>query len=1275
MSWMTSSSAIEYRNGISHPNVDTLFLELTAKEFPVSRERLPYYSTSIPVGHLPANASLEVSLNYPEYSPLTNEESRWAKIHDREIQKDIKINSQLSFSRKKGYLDVVFSPIVKREGQYYRLVSCKINVNTNNSRVHLLNRATFSDATERWKKSSVLKEGKWAKIRVKKEGIYTLTPDFLAKMGFSDPNKVKLFGYGGRILEEDWTFEGNRQVSDDLVEVPLYRKNNGEALFFAEGTLRWTYNSNHQKWIHENNPYSNYSYYLITEGSQPSTFEKTKSKSTATNVLTSVPYHVVKDDDAFGWYTGGREMYDAYDFSHGASHTFKVAVPGSTNKEKGAKVDISFSASSFTSSTNVVVTHNNQKLGVFTVPKFSNFQSAYEMRKSFTTTATAGENAFNFSVSPSNPARLNFIRINYQRELKATDAPYSFSPNTTSGAQLKIKGADADTRLWRIGYFNHPTCEIEGQLENDIFSVNIEEGKQRYVILNLAATYPTPEWDGKVENQDLHGDKNAYDMIILIPESRKLASEAQRLADAHQKLQGLRVKVVDAGQIFNEFSSGTPDATAYRRYLKMLYDRAETEADLPRYLLLFGNCLWDNRMIANENKGLSPKDYLLSFEVTDGFSNPNNTTFPLGEQNSYVTDDYFGWLDDGEGSGYTRNKLDLGIGRFTCSDVETAKILVDKSIDYLSNKKTGAWKNTIYMLADNGNGNLHMNDAETVVKQIMESTHNNALIKKVYNDAYTRISTGTGHTFPTATRILQEAMHQGALVFNYTGHGNPDQLSHSKILCTPDFEVPNTGNLPLWIMASCEISPYDSKRYDIGRAALANPAGGAIAVMCASRAVYSNYNRILNIAYNKYLFANAENGKMNTMGDALRLTKVELVTPSEYGGIKDGSINKLKYLLLGNPALPLAAPTGYVVLDSINGTPLTPSSRIKLEAGSLVRLSGHLTDEKHQELHEFKGSLTATMMDRLEKITCKNNDLSADEPMEFYDRTKKIFEGSDSVINGKFNLSFRIPRDISYTEDGGRITFYAVNNESNIECHGANEQFYLNGTDDSYAPDSLAPKVFLYLNTPEFPNGGITAPHPVFFAKISDDAGINATGIGIGHDMELVIDHKDTAPILLNDYFQYDFGSYREGLVSYPLKDLGLTMGKHTLSFRAWDVNGNSTRNTLDFYIQDGVNKEFDVYASENPAKTTTSFTTTCIIEDETPHTATFEVYDLNGHRIWQSQEVALSNPTGYGIVRWNLTNGGGARVPAGIYLYKVKVKSANGKQESKAKKIIILEK
>ena len=1261
--------------GISliRPCADTVFINLSATDYPISKEKIPVYTTSVKIGNINADADFSVHLDYPEFVQLKQSEIKLLEKQGVQLNETIKVNKHLAFSRKVGYLDLSFCPIIKTDGTYKRLVSCKISIKTNETFSKTANsiKASSTMGETRWKTQSVLAKGKWVKIRVKEEGIYTLTPSFLSKMGFKDPSKVKLFGYGGRILEENWSFYGNRKVTDDLEEIPLYRKQDGNALFFAEGTVRWTYNSIYDKWIHENNPYSVYSYYFITEGENPAQMKKMDSDNYTSATINNVTHYSVIDNDNFGWYEGGRELYDSHDLSNGNSKIYNLEATSIDEKNTQSSVDISISASSNTSSTKATIKHNNKNLGYINISKYGKFQSAYETRKSFKIKTADINNNFELSVSPNNPSRLNFIRLNYSRKLVATDDAFSFTPNTNRAVELEIAGANEHHHLWCIGNGEHPAYEVSSTTAGNTLKAKVENGMDRFVVVDLNKNYPTPEWAEEVKNQNLHGDSKFYDMVIIIPESRLLAEEAERLAEAHRKIQGLRVKVVDAGLLFNEFSSGTPDASAYRRYMKMLYDRATNENDLPRYLILFGDCAWDNRMVSDKWKRFSPKDYLLSFEVTDGFQNIGNSQFPLGEQNSYVTDDFFGWLDDNEGTSYSSNKIDLSIGRLTCHDVQTAKVLVDKSIDYLTNKETGAWKNTIYVLADNGNGNLHMDDAEAVIKQIEKSTKNKTVIKKVYNDAYIRHSTGTGHSFPTVSKILREAVEQGALIFNYTGHGSPDQLSHSKILETKDFEAPTIGNMPLWIMASCEISPYDSQKKDLGRAAIHNANGGAIAVMCASRSVYSNYNRSLNIAFNKHLFAFDKMGKKNSMGDALRLAKVEMIDPNSENGIQDASINKLKYVLLGDPALPLTSPTGDVILDSINGKALLPSENIQLKAGSLVRFSGKINDRNSSFLSNFNGSITATIADRKEIITCKNNDNSADEPKQFTDRPKKIFEGTDSVINGKFSISFRIPKDISYSNDCARVTFYAVNNDKTLECNGYNEQFYLNGTDNTFEADTLAPKIYIYLDDPEFPNGGVTNTEPVFFAEIKDDAGINAAGIGIGHNMELVVDNDFNNPIILNNNFKYKFGSYNEGWVTYPIQNLGF--GKHSLSFRAWDVNGNSTTSTLQFFVQDGVGNSFDIFATENPARTSTNLFTTFPAEKEQTSSVTFEVFSINGQKVWQSETINQPAGATHALAPWHLKSSGGARVSAGIYLYRAIVVTDGHKKESDAKKIIVL--
>ena len=149
-------------------------------------------------------------------------------------------------------------------------------------------------------------------------------------------------------------------------------------------------------------------------------------------------------------------------------------------------------------------------------------------------------------------------------------------------------------------------------------------------------------------------------MVIIIPTSQKLLAQAERLKTLHEQKHGLRVRIVPADELFNEFSSGTPDANAYRRYLKMLYDRASSAADMPRYLLLLGDCAWDNRMLSQQWQNYSPDDFLLCYESENSYS----------QTHCYVTDDYFCLLDDGEGESLlSSDQADVAVGRIPARDV------------------------------------------------------------------------------------------------------------------------------------------------------------------------------------------------------------------------------------------------------------------------------------------------------------------------------------------------------------------------------------------------------------------------------------------------------------------------------------------------------------------------------------------------------------------------------------------------------------------------------
>ena len=753
-------------------------------------------------------------------------------------------------------------------------------------------------------------------------------------------------------------------------------------------------------------------------------------------------------------------------------------------------------------------------------------------------------------------------------------------------------------------------------------------------------TLPQPEYVYRITNQNHHAD-TAVDMVIIIPTSQKLLAQAERLKAHHEQHDGLSVRIVPADELYNEFSSGTPDATAYRRYMKMMYDRATTDSEKPRYLLLFGDGGWDNRMNTSDWSGYSPDDYLLCYESENSFS----------QVNCYVSDDFYCLLDDeeviqedsGSSTSY-KGQPDVAVGRLPARTLDDAKVLVDKIISYAQNAHAGNWQNEICMMGDDGNQNTHMKTADRVATMI-EQNYPDYNVNKIYWDAYQRTSSSTGYTYPDVTRLIKQQMESGALMMNYCGHGAPYAMSHELVMKTADFEASQTNNLPLWITASCDIMPFDGQEENIGETVMLNSKGGGVAFFGTTRTVYATYNEVMNLAFTNYVLTPGI-----SIGEAVRLAKCELVSKGS-----DLTTNKLQYTLLGDPALQLATPKQQIVVDSING--VSADENIKLAAGSVVRVSGHIVQNDDTDT-SFSGVVTLTVRDAEETITCRQNDTSeTDEPFVYKDRTKTLYQGADSMTDGRFSITFAIPKDISYTDGSGLMTLYAVNSDKTLTAHGENESFELVGSETALT-DSIGPSIYCYLNSKSFKNGDKVNPTPYFRAELYDDSGINTSGSSIGHDLELVIDGDPTKTYNLNDYFEFDFGDYRSGSLGFSIPEL--SVGLHKLQFRAWDILNNSSTTELVFEVTEDAVTEFNVACSNNPANSSTQFVITHN-RMGSELKVTLDVFDTGGRQVWRQTENVTPTSDTF-TIDWNLSVAGGSRLHTGLYLCRISVNDRDTK-------------
>ena len=1162
---------------------------------------LPEFTYAIPLYDNYDDSLYTVSILYPEFIDMTrNDIANYERLSNEPLPEMPVVKQQIAVSRKKAMLETYFCPLVKRDGKYQILVSFMLKVEAKA-------KASATKGNETFAKGN----GAMANIN-DAFGNNALAKNSSAAERYA-ANSILATGKWAKIRVPS---SGIYQITESLIRKAGFSSLSKIKIYGYGGNLQAerldgntlkelddlkevaTYDRGKSRLFYARGPVS---------WSSPTATRRTRNPYSdygyyfITETTNSEEEPLKADSAAFisAFYPSNNDYHsiyevDGYAWYHGGRNLYdsKVISSGSSQKVVLSKPADATSAQlsvnvSAGSSSSVEVLHNGASLGTITISVPAKYYAGNEAMKTYTISSQQAKDTITIRNNGGLPVRLDFVSA-------AWDKP-------------------------------SPAPSLEG-------------------------SFPDAEYVYNITNQNHHAD-SAADMVIIIPTSQKLLKQANRLADFHRQHDGMRVNVVPADELFNEFSSGTPDANAYRRYMKMLYDRAETEADMPSHLVLFGDCVWDNRMLTQDCRNMSPDDYLLVFESENSFS----------ETTCYADDGFYCLLDDGEGANLlSSDRPDIAVGRFPVTTEAEAKIMVDKTIGYVENKNAGSWQNTIVFMGDDGDDNVHMHDVNEVADATI-SAHPEYLVRKIMWDAYPQETSASGHGYPAVTNLIKRLQSSGALIFDYGGHGRPDQVSHENVLRLTDFKAFSNKNLPLWVTATCDIMPYDGVEPTIGETAVLNENGGAMAFFGTARTVFVPQNKAINRAFMKYVLTYDSNGKPITIGEAQRLTKSYLITSSE-----DRSANKLQYQLLGDPAVALHLPTQKVVVDSINGISVNDTqNKATLQAGSIATICGHIEGN-----NDFTGLVSATIRDSRELITCNMNaSAAADSAFAFYDYTKYLFNGSDSIKNGKFNISFAVPMDINYSDKAGIMNFHAVSSDKQMLAHGYCTNFIVGGT-ATVDNDSIGPSIYCYLNSPSFVNGGNVNSTPYFVAQITDANGINSTGNGIGHDLQLIIDGDMAKTYTLNDNFVYDFGTYTSGTTYYQLPEL--SAGKHTLKFRAWDILNNSSTVSLDFNVVRGLTpKLFNVGVTKNPASTSTTF----IINHDrvgTTMDVDIDVFDASGRLLWTRHESGVSTGGAY-TSTWNLCTDSGQQLQTGVYLYRVRVACEGSSQASKANKLVVI--
>ena len=1106
--------------------------------------------------------------------------------------------------------------------------------------------------------NSVLANGSWFKFSVDTTGVFKIDKTLLQQIGIStnnlNPKKIHIYGNGGNLLPE---FNGDFRY-DDLQENAIYIEGeednsfdtNDFILLYAKGPHSWEVDINTNNVSHKQNIYSDKAYYFITVNDNNGKRIQSASSVTGSPVtqLTSFNDYIFYENETTNLFAAGRKWLGE-DFSVENQQTFQLPFPNSVQNEPLNIKVRAVAVSGITSSMQVNVNSQDLfNLNFGAISSGSTLASDRAGSESITNSSAIVDVSLNYNNggNPSARAYLDFIEVSGKKQLIAGNFQFSFrsfeAANTSGIVEYQIQNSQNIFQIWEV---SDPTnvSNIANESSSTIFSFKVNGGDlKEYIAIHQNDFYiPEAVSNARVENQNLHALK---DINYLLITSNEFVEQAQRIANYHIENSGLTAKVVILDEIYNEFSSGSKDITGIRDFIKHIYETNSTDDAKLKYVCFFGDASYDykDRIIANNNivpVYLSDQSYNLA--------------------SSYVTDDFFGMLENSEGTMSSSHSIDVATGRIPVSTQQQATDVVDKILRDYNVDSFGDWRNTVTLLADDidANSDISIQPGVEIIADDIKVNKPVFNINKIYADAYVQQNSSGGERYPTVKAAITTAIETGTLVFDYFGHGGEDGFAQERFLDIPQIKgFKNENTLPLFITITCEFSRFDNPtRTSAGEFAFWNTTGGAASMITTTREVFISVGQ----AFNKRL-----------MAILLEFNNEDLTIAESLVKTKNNYSNFQKFFIyyFGDPVKKLAIPKPNIRITKMNGVDITQSLDT-LKALSKVSFEGVITDNLNNILTDFNGNLSTTVYDKpIDKSTLDNDNFGIVEV--FDSQESKLFRGLASVENGNFSFEFIVPRDVKIAYGKGKLSFYAT--DATFDKSGFNSDVIVGGINENAPEDTIGPEIQLFMNDESFLDGANTNASPNLIAKLADLSGINTSVTAVDHDIVGILDGDESNPIILNDFYQTELDDFTRGKVVFRLRDL--SVGPHTLKLKAWDTYNNSSETILNFVVVSDTNISLDnVLNYPNPFVNYTEFWFNHNKPNESLQVQV-QIFTISGKLIKTINQQVQTTGNLSRNISWNGLDDFGNRIGKGVYVYKLKVTSTVSNISSeKYEKLVIL--
>ena len=1104
---------------------------------------------------------------------------------------------------------------------------------------------------------SVLSEHTWYRLSVTQEGAHQLDYATLQGMGIDmdslNPSQIRLFGNPSGALPE----KNSDSRPNDLTEMAIYVTGADDGsfdeddvvLFYGQEPTRWVLvDSNKDTYRRERNYYSDTTYYYLCVDSGVDGLrvgeKPTLPVENTTAVITDFPDFVWHEEELFSPYSIGQNWFGEQITAEDSILTIPFVFPNLVKNKYlriysqvlgRIKKDNYLHYNLWVNDNHVA---DNVSIKYYGDHKYGELSTINKQIVLDSDTAVLELSFVPFSGAS---LYLDYVEIYGWRQLKRSDnnflfrlMPSQFGDDRTA---IWVQNVSADYWLWDVSSPLRPMLQDAVLSADNLVFATDETTEKRYVLFMPTSAYPIVSWSA-LPNQNLHAITTADNLILTSP---IFLEQAQELANYHAAKDDLTSIVVNVNEIYNEFSTGTPDPTGIRDFVRMVYRRSSGQL---KYLTLFGRASFDFRDI----KGYG-QNYVPTYET---FEAPQHEL-------SFATDDYFALMDNNEGEN-SRGHVDIGVGRISVSTVEEAETILRKIKHYDDLAAShGEWKADLLLLADDENTS-YVNYSEGIDAMI-DSQCPALTRKKLYCGAYPLQNTSSGTVNSGANADLKHAFDQGMLALFYVGHGGVRGLTGEGVFANADIAaLSNYDKMPFVYTATCEFTKYDNPLLmSAGEQLFLNPNGGCVALFSACRPTYGPQNNLQTRSLVPVLLQRDDDGMPLRFGDIIRLAKSDPLNFNSQGN------QNIRYLFLGDPVLRFPMPQENIAVTKINGMTVGDSDHLELHAMSMVTMEGEVRNANGRLDAGFNGSLWVRFYDQKTKVVVK---FTGDSIKNVYYHKDVLYQGQVSVTSGKFSISFQVPKEIKPGEGAPRFSFYAYDSIRGMDAVGKYDELVLGGMDPAMVPDDEGPKITFYWNTPDFENGQVVEHQGVLYADLYDAQGIYHYGYSLGRDIVMSSNLASCDHLVLNDRYEPAMNDFRRGRIALPLNDL--EPGTYEFTLKVWDTQDNASEVSLWFVVDDNLFLS-QVRNYPNPFNEETRITMTHIGEDG-DFDVDIEIFDIMGRSVQHlSQKVYASDGVIEPVV-WNGCDYYGSPLRSGIYLYRLTLTDETGYFRTVSQRMVI---